>query len=137
MLSIPDFTNAFPEFDNENTFPGSRVLFWLNIAESMVNEQRWGKLYCYGIYLLTAHYLVLDARRRNSVRAGGLPGETTGVDSGQSADVESYSVDVGVVTLSDAGSYNATEYGITFWQLAKMRGTGPLSALSGRHGCYR
>ena len=130
MITIPDFINTFPEFKNENTFPSTRVQFWLGIAESMVNQRRWGVLYNQGVFLLLAHYLVLDARHRQAIEAGSLPGIPEGLDTAQDVDDVSYNADVKSITLANAGIFNSTEYGIQFYQLAKWRGMGPLSALT-------
>ena len=133
MFTIPDFLNAFPEFSNANAYPAGRITFWLGTAQNMINQRLWGVMYTQGIFLLTAHYLTLDAINRNQASDGAIPGTTDGLDTGQHTDVESYTLDVSSITMEGAGMFNKTSYGIQYWQLAKWRGSVPLSALS--NGC--
>lgn len=137
MYTIPDLLNAFPEFSNANQYPPDRITFWLGVSQNMVNQRLWGLMYSQGVFLLTAHYLTLDAINRNQLKDGALPGTVDGLDTGQKSDVESYTLSVSDLTLKDGGMFNKTSYGIQYLQLAKWRGSVPLTALSsGRHCGY-
>ena len=133
-MDITTFLSTFPEFGNVTTFPTSKITFWLGLAITQLNESRWGTLYSYGIALLTAHYLVIDARNNGvgdlPTMLPVLPGAVNGIDKGMKTDVEAYSVDSSSLITKGAGLYNTTTYGITFYQLAKWKGAGPLSALA-------
>ena len=113
-----DFLVIFPEFSSVTTYPVARVNFWLSYAINFVNTARWGNIANQGIALYTAHMLVLDARNQAQ------QGVVTGVDTGESADGISYSVDSASVTIAGAGLYNSTTYGIQYYQLAQMMGAG-------------
>ena len=115
-----DFLVIFPEFSNVTTYPVARVNFWLSYAINFVNTARWGNVASQGIALYTAHLLVLDAGNQAQ------QGVVTGVDTGESADGISYSVDAASVTIAGAGLYNSTTYGIQYIQLAQMMGAGGL-----------
>ena len=117
MLAADLFV-IFPEFSNATIYPPARVNFWLGYAVNFVNPARWGNVTNQGIALYTGHLLVLDAR--NQVQQGNV----TGVDSGQSADGISYTVDSASVIIAGAGLYNSTTYGIQYYQLAQMMGAG-------------
>lgn len=111
-----DFTSAFPEFANPAVYSISRINFWLGVATVQVNATRWGGLYNHGVYLLLAHFLTLAQS----------PGTVEGLDTGQTVDGVSYSTDVGSITITDAGLYNKTSYGIMFIQLSRKMGAGPV-----------
>lgn len=120
MLTLAEFLAIFPEFSNATTYPVARVNFWLSYAVNFVDSTRWGNVYQQGMALYAAHLLVLDVRNQSQ------QGTVTGVDTGQSADGISYSVDSASVTIAGAGLYNTTTYGIQYWQLAQMMGAGGL-----------
>lgn len=123
------FIQNFPEFSDLDVFPQGKIDFWLGVAKTVINQSRWGRLYDQGVQLLTAHYLSVDA---NGTLNKTIPGLTDGIDTGQTVDVESYTLEVNAMLLEGAGLFNKTSYGIQYWQFAKMRGIGPLSALSYR-----
>ena len=119
-MLLATFLSIFPEFSNTAIYSTARVNFWLGYAVNFVDPTRWGNVANQGIALYTAHLLVLDVR--NQVQQGNV----TGVDTGQSADGISYSVDSASVTIAGAGLYNSTTYGIQYIQLAQMMGAGGL-----------
>lgn len=129
-MDYPTFLATFPEFGNPVEFPQARVNFWIGVATNMINQWRWGTMYTFGLTLLIAHYLVLDSQNQTAFKDNVIPGEVTGITTDTSVDAVSVSYDVGNITLSGAGMFNRTSYGIQFWQLAKWKGSGPRSALS-------
>ena len=124
MSSVAQFRQDFPEFGNTTTYPDSSVTFWMTIAVSLVNPDRWGVLTDQGIELVTAHHLVLAQRDQAAAAVGGVPGEVKGPTASKSVDKVSVSYDTGAVALSDAGFWNLTTYGVRFMTIARAMGAG-------------
>ena len=124
MSSVAQFRQDFPEFGNTTTFPDSSVTFWMGIAVSLVNPDRWGVLTDQGIELVTAHHLVLAQCDQAATAVGGAPGEVKGPTASKSVDKVSGSYDTGAVALTDAGFWNMTTYGIRFMTIARAMGAG-------------
>ena len=124
MRSVAQFRQDFPEFGNTTTYPDSSVTFWMTIAVSLVNPDRWGVLTDQGIELVTAHHLVLAQRDQAAAAVGGVPGEVKGPTASKSVDKVSVSYDTGAVALSDAGFWNLTTYGVRFMTIARAMGAG-------------
>ncbi|CAJ0701592.1 hypothetical protein LMG19089_02877 [Ralstonia edaphis] len=124
MSSVAQFRQDFPEFGNTTTYPDSSVSFWMGIAVSLVNPDRWGVLTDQGIELVTAHHLVLAQRDQAAAAVGGVPGEVKGPTASKSVDKVSVSYDTGAVTLTDAGFWNLTTYGVRFMTIARAMGAG-------------
>lgn len=118
------FRLDFPEFSDPTQYPDSLIQFWLTIAVSLVNASRWMELTNLGIELVTAHHLVLSARDELATSTGGLPGEMKGPTSAKSVDKVSVSYDTSAATLSDAGAWALTSYGVRFLGLARLMGAG-------------
>lgn len=77
-----------------------------------------------------AHQLVLEKQAVDQARNGGDPGTKIGVISSKSVNGVSVSFDVGSVAggsmQENAGYYNQTVYGMRFYRLMKIRGSGPI-----------
>jgi hypothetical protein len=110
-----EFISIFPEFSDLVKYPTSRINFYLDYASKLINPLRWGDLTTQGIALLAAHQLILLSLDTTSI----------GLDSGQSADGISYSLD-NKIAFDNAGAYNRTLYGIQYYQLSLLAGSGPL-----------
>jgi hypothetical protein len=118
------FRTDFPEFSDTTKYPDSTVDFWLTVAVSLVNPCRWGDLTNVGIELVTAHHLAMSARDVQAAEAGGIPGQVTGPTTAKAVDKVSVGYDSGAVSLTDAGFWNLTTYGIRFLGLARLMGAG-------------
>lgn len=116
----------FPEFTDTTAYPDSTVNLWLGIAAITLPEDRWGAWWVLGQELFAAHHLVLATQAMQDVADGNTPGEVTGPTSAKAVDKVSVSFDTGAVTLSDAGFWNMSRYGIQFLQFARMVGSGGL-----------
>ena len=110
-----DFAAAFPEFASA---PQPSFAFWQGIANLRLDVCRWGDLLDYGAMLFIAHNLAEQAR--NLKGSGAVVGPTTA----KSIDKLSKSMDVTAVTIAEAGDWNSTTYGIQFYQLMLMMGSG-------------
>ncbi len=77
-----------------------------------------------------AHQLVLEKQAVDAARTGGDPGTKIGIISSKSVNGVSVGFDIGSITggkmQADAGYYNQTIYGIRFYRLMKIRGSGPI-----------
>lgn len=116
------FITMFPEFSGTDQ---GRITFWLSVAVQLINPARWGTLTNQGIALLTAHYLTIDAQNQTPATQGTVNGPITS----KSVDGVSVSKDVALVTIEKAGQFNATSYGVQYYQLARMMGAGAIQAI--------
>lgn len=126
MLDEPTFRQSLPEFASVDDYPSFNVQMYLRIGRKMLPESRWGDCLDDGLALYVAHYLVLYSRNRSAGEALGpdAAGAVVGVETSKSVDGVSVSMDVGTVTLADAGHWNQTSYGVQLYQLAMMFGAG-------------
>ena len=100
-----EFRLAFPEFVDEQTYPNSLVAFWYGVGESLLNEERWGDLLEYGLYLFTAHQVSLARTDIRTAELGRVPGQTPGVISNKSVGDVSVGYDTQGVSLENAGNF--------------------------------
>ena len=106
------------------------ITFWLGVASNLVDPTRWGALANQGTALLTAHYLVLannaaqDSAAQMAAGGAGMMGGIVGPESEKDVDGVRLIQDVTSVTIAGAGNFNLTQYGVQYWQLARMMGAG-------------
>ncbi|ALX12078.1 hypothetical protein P350_11240 [Burkholderia cepacia JBK9] len=122
-MDITQFRQSFPEFD-ATTYPDSLVQFWMTVAVSLVNANRWGELTDLGIALVTAHHLALALKDQKTAAVGGVPGQVTGPQSSKAVDKVSASYNTDAVAIKDGGFWNATMYGVRYLSMALMMGSG-------------
>lgn len=139
--TVDQFLADFPEFGDQAVYRPVDVQFYLNSADVMMTS-RWDDTYTgrgstntktmlyLGAELYVAHYLAISGRDKAAARKGGGPGiaAATGVGavSAKSVDEVSLSYDVQATTIPGAGHWNLTTYGIRFYQMARMVGSGGL-----------
>jgi len=123
-VDVSQFRQSFPEFDDTTTYPDSLVQFWMTVAVSLVNAERWGELTDLGIALVTAHHLALAVKDQKMAAVGGVPGQVSGPQSSKAVDKVSASYDTAAVAIKDGGFWNATMYGVRYLSLAMMMGAG-------------
>lgn len=120
-----DFRQNFPEFADTSKYPEAQVTFWRTYAENLLQPPcRWSNMLDYAVQLVMAHQLALAARNAAAASAGGAPGSVQGATASKAVGGVSVSYDTTAALLQDAGYWNLTTYGIQFWQLATMVGTG-------------
>lgn len=117
IISIEEFLQMFPEFNNLDLYPQSRIRFWLEFSTQLVNEARWGSLTKYGICFLAAHQLFIS----------NLEGQVLGPSTSQSG--EGLSESYGSLINDDWSHYNLSTYGVQYMQLVKVIGAGPIMAI--------
>ncbi|HEF4749747.1 TPA: DUF4054 domain-containing protein [Burkholderia multivorans] len=123
-MDVSQFRQSFPEFNDTTTYPDSLVQFWMTVAVSLVNAERWGELTDLGIALVTAHHLALAGKDQKMADVGGVPGQVTGPQSSKAVDKVSASYDTAAVAIKDGGFWNDTMYGVRYLSLAMMMGAG-------------
>ena len=123
-MDIAQFRQSFPEFNDTTTYPDSLVQFWMTVAVSLVNADRWGELTDLGVTLVTAHHLALALKDKKTAAVGGVPGQVTGPQSSKAVDKVSASYNTEAVAIKDGGFWNATMYGVRYLSMALMMGSG-------------
>lgn len=112
-MDATQFKTDFPAFAGASE---ARVAFWLRVATKQLPEDRWGDLYPEGLGLYVAHNLAVEGRA--------IGGSVVGQVTGKTVDKISVSYDTAAVSMTDAGHWNASVYGIQLLQLARMVGAG-------------
>lgn len=125
-LDYAGFTQTFPVFLVEATYPQERVQFWIDFANAQITQNKWGVLAGYGAALLTAHSLVLEEQEAVDSNAGKIVGSTQGVLNAASVGGVSSSWDTNAITYENAGFFNQTSYGRRYWNYVLMFGAGPV-----------
>lgn len=128
-MDITAFRAAFPEFADTTKYTDAMITFRATMGEALLNEERWGDLLTYGLYLFVAHNLVFDAKDEASSAAGRAPGLTAGVITSKGVGGVSVGYDAGQTQFENAGNFNMTKYGRDFWQLLQIVGMGGQHAL--------
>lgn len=123
-MDITAFRTAFPELADTTKYTDAMITFWASIGDLLLNELRWDTLLTQGLWLYTAHNIVLQAQDVASSSTGRTPGLTAGVITGKSVGGVSINYDANAVFFELAGNYNMTKYGRDFWQLMQIVGTG-------------
>jgi len=124
MLDESSFRESMPMFADTDLYPTAQFNFYLNMGKKLLPESRWDDLLDEGLTFFVAHYLTLYLRSMDAVDIGGGDAGQVGNETSKSVDGISYSMDVSSVSLTDAGQWNQTTFGIQFLQLARMIGAG-------------
>lgn len=126
MLTPQQLRSDYPEFTSTVTYPNSAITYWLTVAYSMLNADRWGRQLDLGAAMFVAHNLVLEAKVQAEAKVGGIPGGQVGPINSKSVDKVSLGYDTAVGIVPDAGHWNLSIYGTRFIKLARMMGAGPI-----------
>lgn len=120
------FREAFPVFANPAIYPPATVEFWLGLGAKLLNAERWGDLYDYGLQLFAAHNLSLDYANVQAGMGAGAPGQITGPVTSANVDKVGYSRDPGAAMDPKNGHWNLSTYGLRYIRLVNMVGAGPI-----------
>jgi hypothetical protein len=123
-ITVAEFRQTFPEFDDSSVYLDEIVEPWLIVATQLLNPERWGAMYNVGIALFTAHELVLGQQAALTASRGGVPGLGVGVQTSKSINGVSVSYNPSLSALEDGGDWNLTTYGMRFLRFARMFGSG-------------
>jgi len=125
-VEVAQFRADYPEFGSTTDFPNSTLQYWIKVAYSMLNAQRWGAQLDIGAELFVAHNVALEAKAAKEAKRGGVPGEQTGPVNSKSVDKVSVGYDTNGAAEENAGHWNLTIYGTRFIRMAKQFGAGPI-----------
>lgn len=124
MLDEPSFRESMPMFADTTAYPQFQFDFYLKLGLKLLNERRWDDLLDEGLTFFIAHYLTLYKRSMAFAAIGGDTGKVVGNETSKSVDGVSKSMDVSGILNTDAGHWNQTTFGLQFYQLMIMIGTG-------------
>jgi hypothetical protein len=125
-VTVASFRQAFPEFTDPGVYDAGLITTFVNLAVNCFqNLLRWDpNCLDYGTGLFVAHHMVLQARASQTAQVGGIPGTVEGVRNNKSVDKVAVGYDVDSVVLEGAAFWNMTTYGVRFYQLVRLFGTG-------------
>ncbi len=121
------FRKQLPAFADATVYPDPAIAMAIAVADKVVSSDPnvWGDLRDYGVALLAAHNLALDARDTRAAKAGKIPGASLGIESSKSVGGVSVSYSNPLAGATAAmGDYALTVFGIRFYRLAKQMGMG-------------
>ena len=121
-MDIATFRAVFPEFGDAAKYPEAQVQYYLDFAVQSLRPEAWRNLLERGTGLFVAHYLAMSAISR----AGTVPGRgQLGIVASKSVGPASISYDNSAISSQvDAGHWALTSYGLMYWELMRMVGTG-------------
>ena len=121
-MDIATFRAVFPEFVDAAKYPDVQVQYYLDFAVQSLRPEAWRNLLERGTGLFVAHYLAMSAISR----AGTVPGRgQLGIVASKSVGPASISYDNSAISAqADAGHWALTSYGLMYWELMRMVGTG-------------
>ena len=122
MVDVATFRAVFPEFGDAAKYPDAQVQYYLDFAVQSLRPEAWRNLLERGTGLFVAHYLSMSAISR----AGTVPGRgQLGIVASKSVGPASISYDNSAISAqADAGHWALTSYGLMYWELMRMVGTG-------------
>lgn len=125
-VTVASLRQNFPELASTTMFPDSMISFWLGWASKLLDPERWDEDLDLGTELWTAHHCALEAKAEQQAAAGGIPGLMFGLISSKSVGPLSIGYDntLGILRDENAGDFNLTTYGVRFYRLLKMFGSG-------------
>ena len=121
-MDIATFRAVFPGFVDAAKYPDVQVQYYLDFAVQSLRPEAWRNLLERGTGLFVAHYLAMSAISR----AGTIPGRgQLGIVASKSVGPASISYDNSAISAqADAGHWALTSYGLMYWELMRMVGTG-------------
>ena len=122
MVDIATFRAVFPELGDAAKYPDVQVQYYLDFAVQSLRPEAWRNLLERGTGLFVAHYLAMSAVSGS----GAIPGRgQLGIVASKSVGPASISYDNSAISAqADAGHWALTSYGLMYWELMRMVGTG-------------
>lgn len=134
QITIEQFRQAMPGFSDSAVFDDPSLQLWLDAADKLHHEERWGDLLTLGKQLFVAHYITVDALMAKEAGMGGIGGLRSGAITSEGGDSVNVSFDVSGTTEVDAGHWNQTVWGKRYIRLARLVGAGPVHVGAGSGG---
>ncbi len=121
---VGQFRAAFPEFADTVAYPDAQISFWAELAQVELNQCLWKTRWLTGVYLYTAHELVLARQNKKTADVGGVPGQSGGIANTKTVGSATVGYDTTSTAEKDAGYWNLTNYGKQFIRLVRIYGAG-------------
>lgn len=134
LETAKQFRGNFPAFADPGVYPDASINYWLAAAKILLNAQRFRSALQLATEMFVAHNLVLEAEAVQTAENGGLPGESRGPVSSESAGQVSINYDTASAVEENAGHWNTTVYGKRFIRMCRLFGMGPITVGPGVPG---
>jgi hypothetical protein len=125
-VTYEKFVGVFDEFADTTIYSREKVQFWIDAAYSQINADRFGAHLELAVMLFTAHQLAFARMSSKQAQGGGIVGQFSGVQQSKSVGGVSVSYDTKSIVNEGAGHWNATTYGVRFYQMMRGLSTGPV-----------
>lgn len=123
-VTATSFRLNHEEFADDQVYPDTLINQYITLSRLFINPAVWGDATDYGTELWVAHNVAIAGEK---IRTGDLFG-VTGIHTSEHVGEVGFSSDPKLIFggLDDAGFYARSSFGLQFWQLAKMFGSGGL-----------
>lgn len=121
-VTVASFRSNLPEFADATVYTDASIQRFITLAANFINPNQWGTIADYGTELWVAHNIAIAADKIKTGDVISLGAPTVEKHVGEVG----YSQNPGLLIQGqeDIGLYAKTTYGIQFWQLMKLVGTG-------------
>lgn len=126
-VTADSFRNHYREFADAAIYADPDITYYIGLAYDFLIADRWGKHLDYGVELWVAHNLVISGiKKEDGDPSAGIEGPVTSQHVGEVGftNAPQYLLQ----GLKDAGFYARTSYGLQYFQLANMIGSGGFQA---------
>lgn len=126
MVDVATFRANFPEFADSTKYPDPQINFWTGISPVYLNPCVYtdAPTLDFVTQLFIAHNITISRLNQFTAQVGGIPGAVAGPTTSKTVDKVSYTSAAQLVALDNGGSWNLSQYGIQFLQIARMWGAG-------------
>lgn len=131
-FDLEEFYAVYPQFQGLEELPDEIVKMYIEFANEVVNEGRWGKQWKLGMCLFVAHfcsiYLMSYSDINSPAAAVIAAGQSKGLVSSKSVgDVSvSYDFSLAMQNVENWGQFNLTMFGNQYVSIAKLMSKGPM-----------
>ncbi len=121
-VTATSFRLNHQEFADDHKYPDTLINQYIRLAQMFVREDRWGDARDYGIELWVAHNVAIAGDKM----AGGDIFGVLGIMTSQHVGEVGFTADPKMLFqgLDEIGFYARSSFGIQFFQLARMMGSG-------------
>ena len=121
-VTVASFRANFPEFADTSIYPDAAITRFIVLAANFLNPRQWGAIVDYGTELWVAHNITISGEKIKTGDVASLGAPITEKHVGEVG----YSQSPGLLLQGqgDIGLYAKTTYGLQFWQLMNLVGTG-------------
>lgn len=124
VFDIAQFRANFQEFGDTVVYPTSMITFWAGLAEKLIRPCVWGNVWSEAVSLYVAHQITIEAQDAKAASIGGVPGVSGGIANSKTVGGASVGYDTVSTSEKNAGFYNLTNYGKSFYRMMRIFGAG-------------